>query len=85
MVHQVRLVTLDQRYFDLEIADKRAIPTAVPPPKIGNSPFAPGESCMRKTMAMIAIAQIPRFTIDSVYINRLISVDMTAALVARVR
>ena len=34
---------------------------------------------MRNTMAIIAIAQIPTFTIDSVYINFLELVVMTEA------
>jgi len=40
--------------------------TAVPPPRMGKSPFAAGECWITKTRAMIEIAQIPALTIASV-------------------
>ena len=48
-------------YFSFDIEEMRATPIATPPPRTGKSFLAPGDCCIRITIAIMEIAQMIRF------------------------
>ncbi len=59
-------------------ADNKAIPTAVPPHRIGKSALTLGECCITKTMAIIEIAQIAKLTEASVFVDCFVLIDIVS-------
>ena len=58
---------VESGHFAFNITEIKATPTATPEANMGKSRLTLGESCMMNTRDTMAIAQMPTFTIASVY------------------